>query len=563
MCKLCTPLLAMAAAGILAGQGMALPSGFSAAAANFAANPLAAGAQILLGGASAALAPIASAVSSIPGFITGAANSLVTGVVSGGPFLSQVAGAANPLTNFVSTLQSAGQSFFTDATRGVASIFNAAQGYAQGAFEMLGSLTQAGQLANGELAQGFSYYGPGDYATGGYLNELSEWTSTGFAAASTSMQSNMGSYFSSDNLLETFTPGGVVKSLVAQGFGDQVLSQFKQAGISYEMVQQGLVDSARITQVMDTLPNKEFAKILTATGLTAVAGGVIQKFSDTLNPQNILPPAARAGISSLENLGTRIFNVTGFNGNFSSMADVGKMLGAIEVPPELNNLKRSWNSRAEWVAQYQDINRYVGNGNGPYKNPTMQDLMGVATGQGYTENISLINRKHAEIINTTQGQQLLAAFQAAQGVDAGDSSAVTAAASRIQLAAQPFINPANATLAATVASGTSAMISMASQLKNEDNNLRLAEIVPGTTRGDVNNVVAFASGLHAVHDNSQFLGQQELITNLITNDKYGEAILASIIEGKNLKVLQSYGINIDNRFDPTAYAASLADTSGI
>lgn len=550
----------MAAAGVLAGQGLALPAGFSQAASAFTANPLTAGAQALLSasGASSFLAPL----NSIPGFITGMVPaSLSSAVTAGGPFLTAVTGGTNPMNNLVSTALGAGQSFFNDVSRGAASIFGSVQAYATNAFDLSGTFAQVSQLVPGESAQGFLFSQPLDYATGGFSNQFPTIGESAWGGIHDSLQNNMGSYYDPANLSKSFTPGGVVENLVKQGFNDEVLTTLDRAGISYEMVQQGLVAPEKITAAMDTLPSRVFKDIVTATGITAVAGGVLNKFSDTLNVKNLLPVAALASVPSLASLGERIFNVTGLNGSFSTMSDLGSMLSKLEILPT-NGALAQWPSQTEWETQYQGLGQYTGTGSGVFGNPKLEDLMGIAGGIGYTPIIQQFNTSHAAIMNSTEGQNLLTALQAAQAAGT-DPALVAAAEAQLSAAAAPFANPTNSTLALQVAAGTALFSQMFNKIKKEDNNLRLAEIVPGEVKGEANSVIAFASDLHNVHDDSRYLGTREMLSSITTGDRYGAAIQASVVEGANLKTLQQYGINVDTKFDPVEYARLLVEQGGI
>lgn len=548
MCKLCTALLALSAAGLTIGGGLAMNPLVTGAVSGFASGGIR---GAVTGAFSAGVGALANqAIKEVPGFLSGVASDSLRSAT--GSLLS-----GTEFNNITSTIQSQGSSFFSNfnALGGVAQkaseVFTNINAYATNAFNVSGSLAQLSDLRISEEL-GFNLTNPADLATGGLVREFGTLAGQAWTDVTTGIQ-RFGTMFDPTNLGRAFNSINVADNLIRQGFGEEILGALDAKGISYEQLMSGAVDSRAVTAALDAMPGNHLRQMIEATGVQAIAGAAINKFSDVLQADRYLSAAALAVVPNLSSLGNKLFNVAGFNGQFGTFGEWGQTLSEIS-PPSTTNLNAIWNNQTNWETAFplDAFSKTIGQGSGVYGNPTIVDFAGSASGHTVPE-INEMTSLQAEVMNSQQGQTLRNAILSAQGTN-GDPTADAAAASAIQSALAPFINPTNPVLAQTVAAGAAAFNTTFNQLVRERKNLGLAEIDLATTKATTNSVMSFTTELHNVHNDDMYLGYQSFIEKTITPDVYGEAIAASIVEGKNLAILRDRGIEVDTKFDPIAEA---------
>lgn len=548
MCKICTALLALSAAGLTIGGGLAMNPLVAGAVSGFASGGIR---GAVTGAFSAGVGVLANqAIKEVPGFLSGVASDSLRSAA--GSLLS-----STEFNNITSTVQSQGSSFFSnfDALGGVAQkaseVFTNINAYATNAFNVSGSLAQLSDLRISEEL-GFNLTNPADLATGGLVREFGTLAGQAWTDVTTGIQ-RFGTMFDPTNLGRAFNSINVADNLIRQGFGEEILGALDAKGISYEQLMSGAVDSRAVTAALDAMPGNHLRQMIEATGVQAIAGAAINKFSDVLQADRYLSSAALAVVPNLSSLGNKLFNVAGFNGQFATFGEWGQTLSEIS-PPSTTNLNAIWNNQTNWETAFplDAFSKTIGQGSGVYGNPTIVDFAGSASGHTVPE-INEMTSLQAEVMNSQQGQTLRNAILSAQGTN-GDPTADAAAASAIQSALAPFVNPTNPVLAQTVAAGAAAFNTTFNQLVRERKNLGLAEIDLATTKATTNSVMSFTTELHNVHNDDMYLGYQSFIEKTITPDVYGEAIAASIVEGKNLAILRDRGIEVDTKFDPIAEA---------
>lgn len=571
MCKLCTPLLAIAAGGLIQGFGLQANPFVAGAVTGLLTGGVAGAAQGVLGaGIGVATTAIGQSIAQIPNFLTGMANPNFVGPLPPGVNINN--------NNFFGSIVQQGTNLMASGARGLTETFSAAAGYIDNAFNLSGSIEalKGYNINEGEL--GFTVKTWGDTLTGGVTSQFpgmpsegwtpEQWaqlqgsgsTGAGFNDVVSGLKNNLGTFYGSvTDTLTAFNPTSIVSNLVNQGLGTDVLGHLEKYDISYETLMSGAVDPARLTKAMDELPGKKFADIVAATGLTAATGFAISKFSDALASRNVLGATAAAaiGIPLMSDLGGKLFNLTGYNHNFTSFHDVGSTLEQLRNSPTTAIQALT---PAAFTAFAAAALTNVGSGNGTFGNPQMTNMVGALTGDGYLTRMATIQTLNNTIAGTAQGQALINAIQAAQSA-VGNPSQEASAAAAIDAAAAPFINPTNSQLAADIASGNTAFNNMYSKLREEKLNLKLAEIANPTTgnielKGSVSSVISFATGLHQVHNDDSNLGIAKIINQATTSDVTGEAIRAGIIEGRNLAILQAKGLYLDTRSDPVELSKS-------
>lgn len=212
-------------------------------------------------------------------------------------------------------------------------------------------------------------------------------------------------------------------------------------------------------------------------------GGGIQSLKDLMDPSKVNPASVNASMkSSMEGLSSKL---AGMNASFKSPAAASELFKNMEVPnvPALNSFAPSLNGLMGNLDS--TIKSMTGTGSGALGLPNMQDFMGAVTGSG------------PEITNLLSSASSITAAQISA---VGDM--VTKASGLFSTAGIDLDTP------------------------------------PNVTNGSIK---AFAMSLHTI--GARDPDSAEMLKSLATNDAYGDAIKASLAEGKNKSLFASVGIN--------------------
>jgi len=232
-----------------------------------------------------------------------------------------------------------------------------------------------------------------------------------------------------------------------------------------------------------------------------------------------------------------------------------------------------------------NINNTLATGTGPNGTLTLFDFMGATAGVPYTAEFTAV----ASTINSMQAANLLYTLtNSTDGVytvmkntldgdyttviDPGPPIDITITIpggfpgagtyANLDLAFSTGLIPAAANLIANVAtinaSNASTLNSsfntMAQQLSAETNNLTLAQVsFTDLTANSRTSVMSLASSLHSIGTDVAPKGQNDFFTAITdTSNQYGQAIIASFREGRNIKVFDAAGIGSDTQIPSTS-----------
>jgi len=207
----------------------------------------------------------------------------------------------------------------------------------------------------------------------------------------------------------------------------------------------------------------------------------------------------------------------------------------------------------------------TGTGSGLFGNPTMSEMIGTAAGATHKDSFDKINTTLSSILNSPVGQQLYKTAQAL--VTAIFTTGVTTQYTDFQTAVTNFNSTAasNSDLKTAVTTAQTALTDSQSHLAKEVSNLSLAGInlasLPAAPSG-VGSIMNMAHKLHDYGVDKQQIGHNELFSGLATNDLTGDAIIASLQEGKNLA--KSYALGLPTPMvhnDSAAVAAAQINAS--
>jgi hypothetical protein len=201
------------------------------------------------------------------------------------------------------------------------------------------------------------------------------------------------------------------------------------------------------------------------------------------------------------------------------------------------------------VSVQQFYNQQFGQGTGPGNTFVAYDLLGTAVGNPETQcyaNIipemqSLTSSSTASLSNTYQQMESVLISQPAQANVIFNTTLIPQAAIQIQ------------TLSQYAGNTTANVGAIANQLNREnqflyDADVDFAEFVDSS----LNSTLALITSLHYLASDNGGRGYSNLLTTLADDTTlYGQAIIASQREGRNIVELDSAGIQLDAGLDPT------------
>jgi hypothetical protein len=292
----------------------------------------------------------------------------------------------------------------------------------------------------------------------------------------------------------------------------------------------------------------------------------IKNLGDLVDSNKMLPPGLRA---MAPNGDMRALNgpLGNMGGSYKDAAALGKFLGQTEIPsyPLLDAQKTPLTT-----AQIEALAPTIGYGaisapsidgiappplgTGPIGNPTVTDLMGSASGKNYTDNYKKINAAHDSIMNSQVGQNLYNKLKEIYETDKTPPYQVYSntvmelddaiAAFNAAVKDDPQIKAAQAAMAASIFQGI-----RESSLQSKAG----MDISSPPSISSPNGVLGMAANLPKYGVDKQEMGFRDTFTGIADkNSIYGEALLVSLLEGRNQSRMSSVGMRDNITADPTA-----------
>jgi hypothetical protein len=545
-------LLAGAGAGGLSGlAGGALPalcaSGpLSSVCSSFTNGGLSGLAQQCLGACGPA---VQGALGQLPGALTG--------ICSGGLQSLIPAGMDFPTSNLIDGVMGQAQGFLKNGVPGLTECITSAKAFCENGFNLSGSLMQAASfnIAGGDL--GHKFTSMADLCTGGLTKAFGDITGDAFNSLKGALP-NFGAIADPSNLLQSFTPAGLVENLTNQGFGDKFLGALENHGVALESLSSA--NPKNILAAISEIPSGVVEKIVDATGYSTADGSPLKNLADVLNPITTLGEKASSVIgNSLSSLTDKLTDVVGNTFDATNWQHVGGFLNEIESP-KLEYLKDLAGDTTRYQAALSPpgLTDLIGSGTGIFGNPTMTDVMGSLIGAGFVTQIAAMTSTQDRLLETDQGAALRVALETAYN-NRDNEFYDQEYANDILAAAEPFIHPATEELRDEMNSANRAFEEVFHRLLLEKKNLATAGIVPEEIKGSTSSVIGFVSDLHNVHSDEAQIGIREFIEQAAAPNIYGEAVKAAIVEGKNIAVMRQQGIEFVRLTDPVAYAQEITN----
>lgn len=357
--------------------------------------------------------------------------------------------------------------------------------------------------------------------------------------------------------VNTLGPGNMVRQLQRRGLAQKYGINQAIADAGYDPAELRDVPDSVLNNVLSTVEGAELQAIIRDSNVQLSQD--VQNLAQVLVVENVLPPQAMVAMGlisnapdMLNNLGNSLTNLGTQLDNFS-MAD---FMQSVETRA-LKHLSQLTQLIPTDIAQA--LGPLLGAGSGPFGNPTIKDMLGVAAGIGYNENFQAVAGALESLSNTEAGQNLLASTEAYQfavanattewesagGLDgtgqtledylAADADVVMTTAS-VQSAIDAIPGAIGAGIENAIENAAQSLVNVAENLAQEVSNLATAglELADSIGEGVQTTVLAFSAKLHNLGQDKQGIGYAEFLDQVVTDDVYGDAIKATLMEGRNL-----------------------------
>jgi hypothetical protein len=568
-----TPTALIATTGLMQGQGLGLNSTQNNLIAQVNSDPLVGGASSL----SALIASTPGAPSiSLPSFLTTmatASSSIATqaqkmlpsaGTMLGNKNFLQMFSSAGSHAGIASQYSAAiaelgpksfgdmgiGVSVFSGVTSGgLTSLFPS---LAAGGFATLAA--KAKTLSFGSLASVI----PNDPSQAGSVLTGSLFSNLG------SSLKNFGDVYDFTDLRTLGTPQGLVASIQNQGLADKYGINDYINSLGYDPHNLNKIPDSVFQAVLSSIQGEDLSNLITSLNVKPVSGANVTSLADLLNISTFIPSQLISALglhpsaSGLQGLGNSLTNL----GVQGSNMDIGKMVSTVET----KSLKHL-DSLTELIPQSVQaaLKPMLGNGSGPFGNPTMNDMMGSVAGQ-HSNDLNSMGDTISSLSGSAVGQSLataMTALKAAISSGMGISTAATALNSAISgFTAQAA---SNSQLSGALSTLNTATSNIQTHLDLENSNLSLAGVnldAADTTAVDTGGGVApflsLGMNLHSYGVDKNKVGHSNLFEGVATDDVTGDAIRASLAEGRNLVATSVLGKTSPAVPNPAATIAAAA-----
>jgi hypothetical protein len=541
-----TPVGALAIAGILKNQGLATPANLALANTTFSTTQLSGASQTRLATANAAV--VTALTANVPAFLTGIVPVSWRAAIPGAVKFN--------VNNVVDTVRTTAADILGNNCAKFTEIISLASEFAKTSYDLSGSIL--GIKRQEDI--GLNYSSINGQVTGGVAEQFnSNLIGTTAWQVFTSNLSNLGTLFDASDLPDCFLPRNLLENLGVQGQLQSITAAFTAANITDTS---GLTDK-QITTVLDqTLTTEDIHQILDACEAELLSNVTNTRFSDLLNLHNYIDTAGHVVVDTGANLALKLYNIAGVNSQNSTFEQWGETLSQISVQGNLSLITAAYNNPATFANAVSISVGNFGSGSTVFGTPTLIDIIGptadlISADTKYSTIITEINSLQANILANALGQTLLTAITSGSNADIITAGTAVATAS------------GNVGLAVTL--GNQLFKRVFDHVALVKSNLIACEITDanGNILSDISGTATSVRGFitnnyeYYTADQNIGLGFGAVMTAMTTNELYGQSILASQAESRNLEILRGASITTesDAAIDAVEYGKTLGQVS--
>lgn len=503
---------------------------------------------------------VKGALGEVTGSITGAIGGDILGTLS-----SQ--GITLPSGDLFNSITQSGAQFMQNGYAGLTECISVAKGFCDSSASLLGSFSAAGsQISSfvnltstfGQMTGGAvnNLLNPvtaltqslGQVASGAGSNPLSYIgtlqtsinQSQGVFKSLTGDMTKWGTMFDIASPNNFYSPVKLAENLVQKNVPS--FNKLLEAN-QINPFQIDSVSTNKITQILDSAPPAVVRDVVARTGFQIP----ISKLSDVLKPEVALSDTTRNSFKDFDTVAKQINSIGPTTAQ--SFGELGTKLSNVEFPQAsvLIDLERD-------ASKFRDVlnpnnaarAKLTGTGSGVFGNPTMNDMMGTYTGTPYNIRLAGILQGQRRIAESATGRAFAAAVAQAQANSSiqieGGGNTDQADADVIRTAYKAMVNdPENKEIIETMDRFYS---DMQASLVREKQNLKAARFNPTDAVGSIHSILAFLQSLETAHQDDFKVGYREWVESAASDDIYGAAVRAAIVEGKNKAIVQELGLDI-------------------
>lgn len=521
-----TPILLLAAVGMIKGQGIGVSPGLTSAASSFNTTGISGSVQGLYTRATPENQAI---LTTLPPFMTGLPPEGI----------AYPAGLSS--SNLIGDVTASANNIAGGGITKFASYMGQSSGFAATTFGLHGAVAQAQGMNFDDL--GFTFQNYNDIISGGVTSQFS---STETLSLGTELR-QLGTMYSINDLANLADPGTLCMNLINQGYGDV-------GSLSAKLEEQGFVLSdlqganpAAITEILATVDGSDFDDMISLTNYQAYDLAGMSNLADVLNIDLVFSPAISSTMPSMASLANKLGNVGGGFTDFTELAD---FYASIETDSfdSLNNLKSM--SPADGTL---DLGGLMGTGTGPFGNPTTTDIIGSAAGIGYTNNIVDMAQMQAQLITEDGDVRALHDYL----LNNPDPDPTTLKTLADNVSTKPGLQD-------IISENNEKLVDIGNRISIEKTNQQIVGMQFGSnlSLGNMQGVASMSTQIPGFAVDPMNLGLGSQIANMAQPGLYGDALQASLKESRNLSRMQAFGIDPGTKMDPMAYAKQLGGMQG-
>lgn len=339
---------------------------------------------------------------------------------------------------------------------------------------------------------------------------------------------NFGTCYDISDLSKLGNPDSFAKHLISNGYDLTLPSDW------------AVLNSKEQKAYLDQIVGPVLTRVITLSGIKIPAGSSVTSLGDLLELNLVFPKDALDLVPGKDFAGLANIFVN-LGGKFKNFDDISNLFSSIEVP-SVTNLAE-YNTPVPSF-DYSALTQKMGNGSGPHgNNPTITDLVGTVAGVPHLEHLTSINGYLTRISTLSSTSTLIDRLNdLTTACGGGDIPTAFAAA----LAAANAFN-ADPVVTSIVGSDTTIQ-DMVDHLQLEVDNLSLVNVnLNSLDNGGIPSVLGLVNNLHDYGADKEQLNYSQLFAGLAEANAGGEAVMASVAEGKNLSIQSQYAVPIGTK----------------
>ena len=350
---------------------------------------------------------------------------------------------------------------------------------------------------------------------------------------------NFGSAYDFTNLSTLGTPAGLVITLQNQNLAGRYGINDAIVAAGFDPTNINAIPPNVLKSILSQIKGDDLNNIVTTLGAKPLSP--LSNLGDMLLLDKFMPAGAMtamglSGESGMTNLGNSLSNL----GIQADNMKMGDMLASIE------------NKSSSHLSQVKELiptsvkdalAPLLGTGSGPFGNPTMSDMIGSVAGEVHTDSFKTIKDATKNIMNSPIGQNLNTAMGAmAAAVESEDPVAIAEAQGTLDTAISTFNAQVagNSELNKVATAANSAVTNSANHLAKETSNLILAGValpsggIAVNLGSSLTPFLSFGTKIHDFGVDKLQVGYGKMLGGVATDDLTGDALQATLAEGRNL-----------------------------